>query len=110
MIKEFANCNKVLTGVEITESELTDRSHRTLLHTVEEVDKVAIKIVIYLEGVDSRLSEKYASAAAEHIDKTSIVQRKQRIEDVQNCTFVSYTGYRGFRVDHLAFHEVPTAP
>ena len=110
MIKELADRNEILSGVEIAEAELSDRRHRPFLHTSEQVDQVAVKVVVNFEGVNGRLAEKDAAAAAEHVDKASVVQREQSVENVQDRSLVSYTGYRGFDVDHLAFHEIPTAP
>ncbi len=110
MVKEFADRNEVLSGIEIAEAELTDRRHRPFLHTSEQVDQVSVKVVVDLESVNGRFAEKDAAAATEHVDKASVVQREQSVENVQDRSLVSYTGYRGFDVDHLAFHEVPTAP
>lgn len=94
----------------MAEAKLTNRCHRPFLHASKQVDQVAVEVVVHLEGVDGRLAEKDASAAAEHIYEASVMQREQCVENVQDRSLVSYTTYRGFNVDHLAFHEVPTAP
>ena len=91
MIEELADRNEVLSGVEIAEAQLTDRRHRPFLHTSEQVDQVAVEIVVDFEGVNGRFAKKDASAAAEHVDKASVVQRKQSVENVQDRSLVSYT-------------------
>ena len=91
MIEELADRNEVLSGVEIAEAQLTDRRHRPFLHTSEQVDQVAVEIVVDFEGVNGRFAEKDAAAAAEHVDKASVVQRKQSVENVQDSSLVSYT-------------------
>ena len=75
----------------MAEAKFPDRRHRAFFHAVEEVDQIAVKIVVHLEGVNCRLPEKNASAAAEHINKASVVQRKQSVENVQDRSLVSYT-------------------
>ena len=94
----------------MAEAKFPDCRHRAFFHAVEEVDQVAVKVVVYLKGINRRLSEKNAATATEHVDEASVVQWEQRIKNVQDRSFVSYTGYRGFDGDHLAFHKVPTAP
>ncbi len=91
MIEELADRNEVLSGVEIAEAKLSDGRHCSFLHAVEQIRKVAVKVVIHLEGVNGRFAEKDAAAAAEHINKASVVQREQSVENVQDRSFVSYT-------------------
>ena len=91
MIEELADRNEVLSGVEIAEAQLTDRRHRPFLHASEQVDQVAVEIVVDFEGVNGRLTEKDAAAAAEHVDKAPVLQRKQSVENVQDRSLVSYT-------------------
>ena len=87
----------------MAEAQLSDGRHRSLLHTVKQVRKVAVKVVVHLEGGHGRVSEKYAAGAAEHVNKSAVVQRKQRVENVKDGCFIAHPRYRGFNGDHLTF-------
>lgn len=90
MLKKFLYGYEVLTGVEVAEADLSDRRHRPLLHASEQIDEVAVKIVIHLEGMYLRLTEQYAARAAEHVDKSAVFRWEYRIEDMEDRGFVAH--------------------
>ena len=94
----------------MAEAQLSDGRHRSLLHAVEQIRKVAVKVVVHLEGGHGGVSEQYAAGAAEHVNKSAVVQWKQRIENAEDGGFVAHPRYRGFYGDHLTFVEVSIAP
>ena len=58
--------------------------------TVKQVRKVAVKVVVHLEGGHGRVSEKYAAGATEHVNKSAVVQRKQRVENVKDGCLIAH--------------------
>ena len=90
----------------MAEAKLSDGRHCSFLHAVEQIRKVAVKVVIHLEGGYGWVSEQYAAGTAEHVNKSAVVQRKQRVENVEDGSFVAHPRYRGFYGDHLTFVTV----
>ena len=106
MLKKAPDSDKVFSGIQIAKADLPDRRHGALLHAVEQIHKIPVKVVIDLEGINRRLAKKDASRTSEHIDKSPVLKRKESIQDVQDGAFVSHTGNGRFHVGHLTF-EVP---
>ena len=90
----------------MAKAQLADDCHCPFLHAVKQVRQIAVKIVVYLEGGNGGVSEKYAAGAAEHVNKSAAVQRKQRVENVKDGCFIAHPRYRGFNGDHLTFVTV----
>ena len=103
MFKEIPEGIKVFTGIQIAKSKLSYNSKGAGFHASEEVNQVAVEVVVHLKGGNLRLSEKDAAGAAEYINKPAVFQRKQCIEDMEDSGFVSNPRYRGFNGDHLSF-------
>ena len=82
MLEEPSDNVKIISGVEITEAKLADDRHRSCFHAAEQIDQIAVEVVIYLKGVNCRLAEQYAARSAEYIYEPTIMQRKQVIDDV----------------------------
>ena len=82
MLEESSDNIKIISGVEIAKAELADNRHRSDLHASEQIDQIAVNIVIYFKVVNCRLAEQYAARSAEYIYEPTIMQRKQVIDDV----------------------------
>ena len=79
MLEEAPDGNKVFSGIQIAEADLPDRCHGALLHAVEQIHKISVKIVIDLEGINRRLAKKDTSRASEHIDESAVMKRKESV-------------------------------
>ena len=103
MVKEPPQGDEIFTGVEVAKAQLPDDCQGSLLHAVEQIDQIAVEVVVHLKGGNLRLSEKDTAGAAEYINEPAVFQRKQCIEDMEDSGFVSNPRYRGFNGDHLSF-------
>lgn len=90
----------------MAEAKLSYGRHRALFHTVKQIRQIVVKIVVHLEGGHGGISEKHATGAAEHVNKSAVVQRKQCVENVKDGCFIANPRYRGFNGNHLTFVTV----
>lgn len=89
-MKKAANGDKVLTGIQMAKTEFSDDCHCSLFHAVKQICKIAVEIVVHLEGTDFGVSEQYAAGAAEYIDKAAVFQWEQSIQNVEDGAFVAH--------------------
>lgn len=75
----------------MTETKLSYGRHCSFPHTVKQISKISVVIVVHLKGTDFGIAEKYAARAAEDIYKSSVFQRKQRIYNIEQGGFVAYS-------------------
>ena len=74
----------------MTEAKLPNGRHSSFFHTSEQIGEIPVVIVVHLKGTDFGISKQHAAGAAEHIDKPSVFQRKQRVKNVEYGSFVAY--------------------
>lgn len=101
MLQKALDGIEILTGIQIAEAQLPDCCHRPLLHAVEQVHKVPVKVVVDLKAVYGGLPQQNASGATKHINKSTVLQREKCVQNMQDRSFVSDAGYRRFYADHL---------
>lgn len=75
----------------MAKAKFSDGCHCPFFHTAEQIGKIAVEIVVHLEGTDFGIAEQYAARTAEHIDKATVFQRKQGVEDMEDGAFVAHS-------------------
>ena len=74
----------------MTEAKLPNGRHCPFFHAAEQISEISVVIVVHFKGTDFGITEQYAARTAEHINKASVLQWKQRIENMEDCSFVAY--------------------
>ena len=84
VFKEITEGIKVFTGIQIAESKLSYNSKGAGFHASEEVNQVAVEVVVHLKGRRLRVSKQDASGTSENINDSLELPWKQRIENMKD--------------------------
>ena len=95
MLKKLLDSLEIRAGIEVAKPQFPDGRHRPLFHTVKQICKVSVEVVIYLERV-RRLAQQHAPGAAEHLHKPAVLQREQAVDNGEDGRFIAHPRYRRF--------------
>lgn len=90
VFKKVADGDEVLTGIEMAEAKFPDSCHCPFLHAVKQIRQITVIIVIYFKWSNFGIAKQHTAGAAEHIDKSTIFQREQRVQNMQDSAFIAY--------------------
>ena len=82
--EKLLNAFELFSGIEISDTKLTDQCQRSFLDASEKDNEIDVKVVVDLEGRRIGISQQDASGASEYIDKAGILEREQSIQDMKN--------------------------
>ena len=84
VLKEIPEGIKVFTGIQIAESKLSYNGKGAGFHASEEVNQVAVEVVVHLKGRRLRVSQQDASGTSENINDSLELPGEQRIENMKD--------------------------